>query len=147
MNFDTRFHGFAKKVELSFSKQSVMQFLGAELLTVSPGKVDIRLPFRKELTQQNGFLHAGISTTIVDTACGYAALTLMPEDSEVLSVEFKVNLLSPAIGDFFVAEGCVLRAGKTLTTVRGDFFAINGDSRKIVATLLGTMMCTAILAK
>jgi uncharacterized protein (TIGR00369 family) len=140
MNFEPKFAGFAEKVERSFCGQSVMRFIGAELISVAPGEVDIRLPFRQELTQQDGFLHAGISTAIVDSACGYAALSLMPEDLQVLSVEFKVNLLSPAIGEYFVAEGRVLRAGQNLTVVRGDVFALDSGKRKQIVSMLGTMM-------
>jgi uncharacterized protein (TIGR00369 family) len=141
MKFEPKFAGFAEKVRRSFADQSVMRFIGAELLSVAPGKVDIRLPFRQELTQQDGFLHAGISTAIVDSACGYAALSLMPEDFQVLSVEFKINLLSPAIGEYFLAEGRVLRAGRNLIVVRGDVFALDAGKRKQIVTMLGTMIC------
>jgi acyl-coenzyme A thioesterase PaaI-like protein len=128
MNFEPKFAGFAEKVERSFCGQSVMRFIGAELISVAPGEVDIRLPFRQELTQQDGFLHAGISTAIVDSACGYAALSLMPEDLQVLS------------GEYFVAEGRVLRAGQNLTVVRGDVFALDSGKRKQIVSMLGTMM-------
>lgn len=141
MNFEPKDADYAEKIYKSFAEQSVMKLIGAEISRVEPGKVDIKLPFRKDLTQQNGFLHAGITTTIADSACGYAAFSLMPKDSSVLSVEFKVNLLSPAIGDYFLAEGRVLRAGKNLTVVRGDVFAVNSSERKQIATMLGTMMC------
>lgn len=141
MKFEPKFAEFSQKIERSFADQSVMRFIGAELVSVAAGEVDIRLPFRKDLTQQDGFLHAGISTAIADSACGYAALTLLPEESGVLSVEFKVNLLSPAIGNYFLAEGRVLRAGKNLSVVRGDVFAFDSERRKHIVTLLGTMMC------
>ncbi len=140
MKFEPKFSAFADKVYKSFADQAVMRFIGAEMSLVEPGKVDIRLPFRKELSQQNGFLHAGITSTIADSACGYAALSLMAEDSGVVSVEFKVNLLSPATGEYFIAEGRVLRSGKFLTVVNCDVFAIKDSSRKIIATMLGTMM-------
>ena len=119
-----------------------MSSIGAELLIVEPGKVEIALPYRSELTQQHGYLHAGIITTIADTACGYAAYTLMPAGSEVLSVEFKVNLLRPAKGERFVAVANVLKPGRTLTVVRADVFGISeSDERELIATMLATMIC------
>ena len=108
-----------EKIYTSFSRQAIMSTLGARLAAVQPGEVTIELPFRDDLTQQNGFLHAGVSTTVVDSACGYAALSLMPEDCDVLSVEFKVNLLAPAQGQLFRATGKVVKAGKTLTVCQG----------------------------
>lgn len=117
-----------------------MSLIGASLTRVEPGAVDIVLPYRDDLTQQDGFIHAGILTTIADSACGYAAYTLMPVGSEVLSVEFKVNLLRPAAGEMFVAEARVLKAGKTLTVTRGDVHALSGGEMKLVATMLATMI-------
>ena len=117
-----------------------MSLIGASLRRVEPGAVDIALPYRRDLTQQDGFIHAGILTTIADSACGYAAYTLMPAGSEVLSVEFKVNLLRPAAGEVFVAEARVLKAGKTLTVTRGDVHALSGGETKLVATMLATMI-------
>ena len=118
-----------------------MQLLGAEITHVAPGEVDITLPFRADLVQQHGFLHAGVSAAIADSACGYAALSLMPADSAVLSVEFKVNMLAPAKGATFVARGRIVRAGKTITVVRAEVVAIADDeSSKVVMELLGTMM-------
>ena len=140
MKFETKDENFVEKVQASFAAQSVMKFIGAKITRIEAGAVDIQIPYQKDLTQQNGFIHAGIITTIVDSACGYAAFSLMPKGAEVLSVEFKVNLLSPAIGDEFVAEARVLRAGKTLTVVQGDVFTVQGKQRKHVATMLGTMM-------
>jgi len=119
-----------------------MSSIGAELLIVEPGKVEIALPYRSDLTQQHGYLHAGIITTIADTACGYAAYTLMPAGSEVLSVEFKVNLLRPAKGERFVAVANVLKPGRTLTVVRADVFGVSeSDERELIATMLATMIC------
>ena len=118
-----------------------MQLLGAELTHLAPGEVDITLPFRADLVQQHGFLHAGVSAAIADSACGYAALSLMPADSAVLSVEFKVNMLAPAKGTKFVARGRIVRAGTTITVVRGEVFAFADDgTSKVVMELLGTMM-------
>jgi uncharacterized protein (TIGR00369 family) len=141
MNFIPKDENFTEKVRDNFAAQTVMQTIGAKLIRVEPGEVEIELPYRKDLTQQNGYLHAGIITTIADSACGYAAFSLMPKGAEVLSVEFKVNLLSPAIGEKFVAKARVLRAGKTLTIVQADVFAYQNGREKQVATMLGTMMC------
>ena len=118
-----------------------LKFIGAKITRIEAGAADIQIPYQKALTQQNGFIHAGIITTIADSACGYAAYSLMPKGADVLSVEFKVNLLSPAIGDKFLAEAHVVRAGKTLTIVQGDVFAITDNQRKHVAIMLATMMC------
>lgn len=117
--------------------------MGAELIHVAEGEVDITLPYRKDLSQQHGFLHAGAVTTIIDTACGYAALTQMPEGSEVVTVEFKVNFMAPAVGDIFVAKARVIRAGKTLTVTQGDVYAITNETKKEkhIATMQATMFC------
>ena len=131
---------FADEVAASFAQQRIMNLIGASLTLVEPGVVEITLPYRKDLTQQNGYLHAGIVTTIADSACGYAAFTLMPEGSGVLSVEFKVNLLRPAKGEEFLARAEVIKAGKTLTVVRADVFALTENKRTLVATMQGTMM-------
>ena len=120
-----------------------MKLLGAGLSLVEPGVVEIALPYRADLLQQDGYLHAGIITTIADSACGYAAYTLMPAGSNVLSVEFKVNLLRPAQGEAFVARAEIIKAGRTLTVVRADVFALTGDDKVLVATMQGTMICVA----
>ena len=132
--------GFEARVRGSFAQQAVMETLGARLLRVAPGEVDIELPFRADLTQQNGFLHAGIVTTVLDSACGYAAFTLMPADAGVLSIEFKVNLLAPAQGERVVARGRVVRAGRTISVCQGDAFAVRDGEERHVATMTGTMM-------
>ena len=137
----TRNPTFAEEVESSFKQQTVMALIGAELTRIDPGIIEIVLPYRTDLAQQHGYLHAGIVTTIADSACGYAAYSLMPPGSEVLSVEFKVNLLRPAKGEKFSAVAEVVKAGKTLTVVRADVFAIDGDRRDLIATMLGTMIC------
>ena len=141
MTFAAPNPGFVEEVQKSFAEQSIMKLIGAELAVVQPGLVEISLPYSRDLTQQDGFLHAGIITTIADSAAGYAAFTLMPAGSRVLSVEFKVNLLRPASGEQFLARAEVIKAGKTLTVVRSDVFAIRGRERGHVATLLGTMFC------
>jgi len=131
---------YESRVRASLARQSMMTVLGASLERVAPGEVDIRLPFRADLTQQHGFLHAGVTTTIADSACGYAALSLMPPGAAVLTVEFKVNLMAPAAGQVFVARGRVLKAGRTLTTCAGDVFALDGGEEKHVLAMLGTIM-------
>ncbi|HET6670276.1 MAG TPA: PaaI family thioesterase [Pyrinomonadaceae bacterium] len=142
MELEARNPSFAEEVQNSFAEQSIMQLIGAELARVEPGVVEISLPYRRDLTQQDGYLHAGIITTIADSAAGYAAYSLMPVGSGVLSVEFKVNLLRPAQGEKFVARAEVIKPGKTLTVVRADVFGIQGTERMLVATLLGTMFRT-----
>jgi len=132
---------FADDVAASFAQQPIMNLIGARLVTVEPGVVEITLPYRADLTQQNGYLHAGVVTTIADSACGYAAMSLMPAEAGVLSVEFKVNLLRPARGESFLARAEVIKAGRTLTVVRADVFALAEDAeRQLVATMQGTMM-------
>jgi len=133
---------FAEEVAASFAQQPIMNLIGAQLSLVEPGVIEITLPYRTDLTQQHGYLHAGVVTTIADSACGYAAYSLMPAGSEVLSVEFKVNLLRPARAETFVARAEVIKAGRALTVVRADVFGVagNGD-RELLATMQGTMMC------
>ena len=133
---------FAEEIKQSFANQTIMALIGAELSRVEAGIVEITLRYRPDLAQQHGYLHAGIVTTIADSACGYAAYSLMPPETEVLSVEFKVNLLRPAKGKTFVAIAEVVKAGKTLTVVRADVFGMDHDGRReLIATMLGTMIC------
>ena len=133
---------FAEEIKASFAKQTIMGLIGAKLSRVEPGVIEITLPYRADLAQQHGYLHAGIVTTIADSACGYAAYSLMPPKSEVLSVEFKVNLMRPAKGEMFVAVAEVVKSGRTLTVVRADVFGLDHNGkRELVATMLGTMMC------
>ena len=133
---------FAEEIKASFAKQTIMGLIGAELSRIEPGVIEITLPFRADLAQQHGYLHAGIVTTIADSACGYAAYSLMPPKSEVLSVEFKVNLMRPAKGEMFVAVAEVVKSGRTLTVARADVFGVDhSGKRELVATMLGTMMC------
>lgn len=131
---------FADEIRASFAKQTIMDLIGGELTRIEPGVVEITLPYRADLTQQHGYVHAGVVTTIADSACGYAAYTLMPPESDVLAVEFKVNLLRPAKGEIFVARAEVIKPGRTLTVVRADVVATDGDNQSLVATMLGTMM-------
>ena len=139
-SFEPQDADFGTRVRESFARQRLMETIGARISRVAAGEVEIALPFREDLTQQHGYLHAGIVTSIVDTACGYAALTLMPEGAEVLSVEYKINLLSPAVGESLIARARVLRPGRNLTVCAGDVFALNREQEKLVATMLATMM-------
>jgi uncharacterized protein (TIGR00369 family) len=133
-----------ERIRQSFSKQAFMSTLGAELTAVVQGGVEIRLPFSSNLTQQNSYLHAGAITAVLDSACGYAALTMAPDDKDVLTVELKVNLLAPAAGEVFVVRAQVKKAGRTLTVCTADAFAINGGKEKAVATMLATIMAVPI---
>ena len=127
----------------TFHRQPMMATLGATLERVSPGEVEIKLPFDQAHTQHTGALHAGVVTAIVDSACGFAAATLMPAGKAVVSVEFKLNLLSPAAGDSFRAIGRVVRAGRTLTVCIGEVWATRGDTTTLVAIMQATMMAVA----
>jgi len=131
---------FEQQVHSTFSKASLLSLIGAKLVKINPGEIEVSLPYRKDLTQQNGFLHAGIVTSIADTACGLAAISLMSADASGLSVEFKVNLLSPAKGERFIARGKVIKPGRTIFFCSGDVFSINGEEQKLVATMTATMI-------
>jgi uncharacterized protein (TIGR00369 family) len=128
---------FERRVRESFLRQRVMAMIGASMTTVEAGIVEIELAWREDLTQQDGYIHAGIVTTALDSACGYAAYTLMPADSSVLSVEFKVNLLAPARGGRLRVRAEVKRSGRTLTVCTADAFADD----VLCATMLATMFC------
>lgn len=132
---------YEARVRNSFGRQQVMALLGAEMTAVTPGTTEIALPFREDLTQQHGFLHAGIVTALVDSACGYAALSLMPPGTGVLTIEFKVNLLNPAAGVLFVARGQVVKPGRTIMVCTGEVVAEGADgTRQTVAIMQTTMM-------
>ena len=132
-NFETR-------IRSSFERQGIMKTIGARLLSVAPGEVRIELPWSKAVTQQHGFVHAGILSTIADNACGYAAYTLMPADSEVLGVENKINFLAPARGERFVSVGRVVKAGRTLAVCAGEVWAYDNGTETLVALMQTTMM-------
>jgi uncharacterized protein (TIGR00369 family) len=134
---------YESRIRISFDKQEVMKTIGAKLVKVIPGEVHIEFSFVESLTQQHGYIHAGIVTSVVDSACGYAAYTLMPSDSEVLTIEYKVNFLSPAKGNKFKGIGRVLRPGRNITVCSGDVIAIDKGKEKIVATMLATMISVA----
>jgi uncharacterized protein (TIGR00369 family) len=130
---------FESRVRASFASLTLMKTVGARLLRVSPGEIEIDLPFRDDLTQHHGFLAGAILTAIADVACGYAAMTLMPPGASVLTIEYKVNFLSPAQGERLLARGRVIRPGRTVTVCSGDVMALTGGHSKLVATMLGTM--------
>ncbi len=117
-----------------------MGTLGAKLSRIAQGEVDIELPYSEHLGQQSGLVHAGAIAAIADSACGGAAITLWPAGSDVVSIEFKLNLLAPARGERFIARAHVIRGGKTITVCKADVFAIEGTSETLIATMLGTMM-------
>jgi uncharacterized protein (TIGR00369 family) len=128
------------RVRASFAKQQVMATIGAELDSVEPGKVTISMAPNPALTQQHGYLHAGIIATIADSACGYAALSLMPPDAAVLSIEFKTNMLAPADGERFIARAKVIKPGRTIMVCDATVHAVRKGEEKLVATMTGTMM-------
>jgi uncharacterized protein (TIGR00369 family) len=128
-------------VRESFARQAYMSLIGARLAEAQPGRVTVELPFRDDLCQQRGFLHGGVTTAIADSAAGYAAFTLMPANSSPLTVELKINLLAPAVGDRFFAAGSVVRSGRTLSIVEVDVFAEAKSVRKQIAKMLATLIC------
>lgn len=132
--------GFEERVRASYARQRFMQTIGAVLNRVEAGAVEIAMPYRPELTQQHGFVHAGVVATLLDTACGYAAFSLMPADAAVLTVEYKINLLRPAQGEQLIARARVTRAGQTLTVCTGDAFMQSDGEEKAVATMLAAVM-------
>jgi uncharacterized protein (TIGR00369 family) len=132
---------FATRVRQSFARQKIMDLIGAEIIRIEPGLVEIALPFREDLTQQHGYFHAGITSTIADSAGGYAGFTLFPADSSVLTVEFKINLLAPADGERLVATGRVLKPGRTLTVCELEVVASKGGKDTACAHGLQTLMC------
>jgi uncharacterized protein (TIGR00369 family) len=131
---------YKSRVTASFNLQASMQHLGITLARIEPGEVELRFDFRPELTQQDGFIHAGITATAVDSACGYAAFTLMPANARVLTIEYKINLLAPARGDYFRAIGRVVKPGRTITVCEGELLACKGPASKRVATMSATLM-------
>ena len=143
-HFDIRDPTFESRVRDSFSRQPMMRLLGAELGVVAPGQVEVVLAFRSDLTQQHGYLHAAAVTAIADNACGYAAMTLLAPGLEVLSVEFKINLLAPAAGERFVAVGRVLRPGRTLTACAAEVHAERDGESTLIAAMQATMIASRL---
>ena len=131
----------ARRVAESFARQGAMAHLGAELASVKPGAVEIRLPYRAEVSQQHGFFHGGVVATIGDNAGGYAAFTLMPGDASILTVEYKINLVAPAKGEALVARGRVVKPGRTLTVTAVEVFAVEGGRETLCAVMQQTLIC------
>ncbi len=138
--FEPRDPGFRARVAASFARQRAMATFGIALVRVDPGEVELAFAHADALTQQHGFIHAGVLATALDSACGYAAFSLMAPDAAVLSVEFKINLLAPARGERFRVVGRVVKPGHTITVCEAEAFALEGDAAKRVATMSGTMM-------
>lgn len=124
-------------------RQGLMRYIGAEMTELRPGRCEVRVPYREELTQQHGFFHGGVAASIADSACGYAAFTLMPADHSVLAVEYKVNFVAPAKGEWLIARARVLRSGRTLKVCAADVFAVNDGEETLCATSLSTIMAMA----
>ena len=140
MTFNPQFPDYKTKVEQSFKNQKFMEHIGAELIDVRPGFCEMHVPFNENLTQQNGFFHAGVISTVADNVAGYASLSLMKENSMVLSVEFKLNLMRPGAGEKLIGKGEVLKYGKTLTVCRADVFIIKNGVEKLCAAAQLTMI-------
>jgi uncharacterized protein (TIGR00369 family) len=138
--FNPKDANFDARVRTSFSRQTAMATLGIEIVDLKPGEIELRMPYAIAYTQQHGFVHAGIITTALDTACGYAAFSLMPDDAAVLTVEFKTNLVAPARGDHFLFRARVLKPGRTITVCDAQAFAAEQGKEKLVATMTGTLM-------
>ena len=131
---------FEARVRSSFARQTLMRTIGAEMTKVAIGEVEIELAYRDDLTQQHGYLHAGVITAIVDSACGYAAMTLTRAVEDILTIEYKANFVAPATGEKMIARSRVLRAGRKVTVCAGDVFALRDGEEKLIATMLATMM-------
>lgn len=128
------------RIRESFARQGLMSTLGARIMRVAPGEVDIEMPVQPGVSQQHGFVHAGAVAAIADSACGYASASLAPADAGVLAVEFKINLMAPAAGDRLVARGRVIRAGRTLNVCQAEVFAYRDGEERQVALLTATIM-------
>jgi uncharacterized protein (TIGR00369 family) len=141
VSFQPKDPNFAERVRASFARQRTMQTLGIEIARLQPGEIELRMSYRPEYTQQHGFMHAGIIATALDSACGYAAFSLMPAAAGVLTVEFKTNLLAPAKGDRFLFRAHVVKPGRTLTVCDARALAVDdGAGERLVATMTGTLM-------
>ena len=133
--------GYDERVRVSFARQKIMATIGAELTRVNPGVVEIEMPYAADFTQQHGFLHAGTISTALDSACGYAAYSMMPADAAVLTIEFKVNLLAPGKGERFVFRGSVTKPGRTIIVADGQAYAYDGEGdARLIATMTATIM-------
>ncbi len=138
--FEPKDAGYAARVRDSFARQGAMATLGASLGQIDAGRVVIELDWAPGLTQQHGFLHAGMVATALDSACGYAGFTLMPADAGILTIEYKINLLAPAKGQRFRMVGQVIKPGRTVTVTEGRAYAIDDGREKLIATMGATLM-------
>lgn len=139
-SFPPKDPGFEARVRESFARQRAMATFAIDIARIAPGEVALAMPYSEALTQQHGFVHGGVVTTALDTACGYAAFSLMPADAAVLTIEFKVNLLAPAKGERFIFVGRVIKPGRTINVCDAEGFAIDGGEEKLIATMTATIM-------
>ncbi|MBA2673179.1 PaaI family thioesterase [Ramlibacter sp.] len=139
-SFEPADAGFADRVRASFERQGALKTFNVALTAVEPGRSVMEFPWSEQVTQQHGFVHAGVLGAVMDTACGYAAFSLMPADAAVLTIEYKVNLLAPARGQLFRVQGEVLKPGRTITVSEGRAWALDGEKEKLVATMTCTLM-------
>lgn len=140
MAFQPHTDDYSERVRESFAKQAAMRTIGATLSDVTPGMVEIELPYDEKLTQQHGFIHAGVLSMGLDSACGYAAFSLMPPDAAVLTVEFKINLMAPGRGERFLFRGEVVKPGRTIMVADGRAYAFDADTTKLIASMTATIM-------
>ena len=138
--FEPKDPNYRERVQASFARQQAMNTLSISIDRLEPGEIELAFPYQEQLTQQHGFVHAGVVATALDSACGYAAFSLMPAEAAVMSVEFKVNCLAPAEGERFQVVGRVLKPGRTIFVAEGEAFAIHGDRIKRIATMTCTLM-------
>ena len=139
-SFEPKDPHFETRVNASFARQQTMHTLGIEITSLRPGEIELKMPQVPAYTQQHGFTHAGIIATALDSACGYAAFSLMPQDAAVLTVEFKTNLIAPAKGEYFLFRARVVKPGRTITVCDSQAFAVESGQEKLVATMSGTLM-------
>ena len=140
MSFQPLDPDFKNRINESFSRQKFMDFIGAEISNLGPGYCEIQVPYKKELSQQHGYFHAGVIGTLADNSGGYAAFTLMPSDASILTVEYKLNLMAPGDGDLLISRAQVIKPGRTLTTCRSEIFVVKNRVKTLCAVALMTMM-------
>jgi len=138
--FEPKDPNYQTRVKASFDRQTAMHTLGISISKLQPGEIELTMPYRKDLTQQHGFIHGGVVSAGLDTACGYAAFSLMTADDSILTVEFKINFLSPASGDSIAFRGSVVKPGRTLTICDARAYAVIDAKEKLIATMTGTLM-------
>jgi uncharacterized protein (TIGR00369 family) len=131
---------FAERCRASFARQQAMALIGARMTAIAPGSCEIELPFRAEITQQKGYVHGGIVGMVADTACGYAAYSLMPASASLVTVEYKINILAPGCGERLLARAEVIKSGRTLSITRGEVYAEQGGAQTLCAVMQQTLM-------